>query len=342
MIRVLVLLLAIFFIGCSEKQYFKPSSIEGKFEVESSLSSSIIQSNKNGAVLKDGTLIAKDGIYKANLKSEYLFLNKSGDYILVGDYTNNNLYFLNTDGKILKTFEFPYMPISANLKDNFLAVVLSDNSSLIWDTNTNEELFSDKSSVVYAINSKSASPLFLDSSVVFPTLDGKLLLVSLDSFKVLRTITLSSGGYFSNIIFLDLNEGAKSSGKLSLNKEPNLIVATNAKVLSIYNGKQFSYEANINDIVYNNDKIYIISLEGEVIELDLLLNELHKKKFQFANLSSLIIGDSIYTLESQGYLIKIDKNDFKDSIYKIGIGEYKQSFYIDDTIYYDDNIIKVK
>lgn len=338
MIRALVLLLAILFVGCSEKQYFKPNSIEGKFEVESSLSSSIIQSNKNGAVLKDGTLIAKDRIYKANLKSEYLFLNKSGDYILAGDYTNNNLYFLNTDGKILKTFEFPYMPIAASLKDNYLAVVLSNNSSIIWDINTNEELFSDKSSVVYAINSKSASPLFLDSSVVFPTLDGKLLVVALDNFKILRTITLSSGGYFGNIIYLDLNEASKSS----LNKEPNLIVATNAKVLSIYNGKQFSYEANINDIVHSNDRIYIISLEGEVIELDLLLNELHKKKFQFANLSSLIIGDSIYTLESQGYLIKIDKNDFRDSIYKIGIGEYKQSFYIDDTIYYDDSIIKVK
>lgn len=336
MIRNLLFIVIIFFVGCSEKQYFKPAVVDGKYKIDDSLPSPIVQSNKNGAVLKDGTLLTDNGIYNIGLKSDYLFLNQVGGYILVANYTNNNLYFLNTDGNILKTFKFDYMPISASFRDHYLAVVLSNNSSIIWDTDTNEQLFVDKSSAVYAINSKNASPLFLDSSVIFPTLDGKIIIVSLDNYRITKTITLSLGSYFGNIIYL-------TTFGVSNNKQmPNLIIATNKKLVSLYNGTEYTYQADINDIVYKDNDIYIITLEGEVIELSLDAIPLHKRKFPFANLNSIVVGDSIYTLESQGYLIKINKKDFSDSVYKIGIGEYKQNFYVGDTIYYDDNIIKVK
>ena len=98
----------------------------------------------------------------------------------------------------------------------------------------------------------------------------------------------------------------------------------------------------MNDILSKDGKIFVLSLEGEVIMLDLLLNELNKKKFPFATLNSIIVSDAIYTLESQGFLIKIDLQTFSDEIYKINIAEYKNSFYTDSTIYYDNKIIKVK
>ncbi|RAX54873.1 hypothetical protein CCY99_01630 [Helicobacter sp. 16-1353] len=319
----------IIFVGCSEKKYFTPdkNSILGEIKVDGKLDSDIYQSNKNGAVLKNGTLITKDGIYQIKLKDNFSFLNTSGDLLLVANYDDNTLFILNKDGKELKSFPFDYMPISASLRDNILAVVLADNTSIIWDINVNELLFSHKSPASYAINSKAASPLFLDTTIIFPTFDGKIILVSLDNFKIIRTIALGSGIFFNNVIYLAL-EGE------------NLIVATNNKLMTLISGEDFSYDVNISDVLYTNNKIYVLSLEGEVIELDLLLNELNKKKFPFATLNSIIVKDNIYTLESQGYMIKIDKNNFIDSIYKIDIDEYKDSFYTDDVIYYDNKIIR--
>lgn len=327
----LFLFFSIFFTACSEKQYFTPNKdlIKGDFKIDSKLSDDILQANKNGAVLEDGTLITKNGIFDANLKSEYLFLNATDDNIIVADYSNNNVHFLSTEGKILKSFEFEFMPLSASVKDNILAVILANNTAILWDIATNEELFSNKGGSVYAINSKNASPYFVDSTIILPTLDGKLIVVDLNAYKILRTITLGSGNYFGNIIYLSV-EGE------------NLIVATNSKVSTIVSGKEFSYAVNVNDILSKDGKIFVLSLEGEVIMLDLLLNELNKKKFPFATLNSIIVSDAIYTLESQGFLIKIDLQTFADEIYKINIAEYKNSFYTDGTIYYDNKIIKVK
>lgn len=330
--RFLAILLLIFcFFACSEKRYFEPNSdmIKGEFEIDSKLSNDIIQANKNGAVLENGNLITKNGIINAKIQENYLFLNVSDDMIIVSDYSNNNVYFLSNDGNILKQFEFEFMPISASVKGNVLAVILSNNTAILWDINTNESLFSNTSGNVYAINAKNASPYFLDSTIIFPMLDGKLLVVSLDSYKIMRNITLGSGNYFGNIIYLSV-------------ENENLIVATNNKISTIISGKEFSYAVNVNDVLHKDDRIFVLSLEGEVIMLDLLLNELNKKKFPFATLNSIVVSDSIYTLESQGFLIKINLDTFVDSIYKIDIGEYKNSFYTDDVIYYDNKIIKVK
>ena len=326
-----ILLLASFllFIGCSQKQYFTPSEdrILGEVEVDEVLEYPISQANKNGALLSNGSIITKDGIYNISLKENYEFLNTVGDLILVANYETNTLFILNKDGKEMYSFTFDYMPISASLRDNILALVLADNSLVLWDIDVNEKLFSSNNAVSYVINSKVASPLFIDDKVVFPAFDNKVVVVSLNNFKILHTIALGSDTFFSNIIYL------ASSGN-------NIIFATSGKLMTFVDGKDFSKAVNIKDIVFVNNKIYILSLEGEVIEFDLLLNELHRAKFQYASLSSLVINDYIYTLESQGYMIKIDPNSFVDYIYTIDIDEYKNSFYTNDVIYYDDKIIK--
>lgn len=325
----LLLIFFLFFIGCSQKQYFTPNEdrIIGDVGIDGVLDSHISQSNKNGALLDNGSLITKDGIYDIHLKDDYDFLNISGDLILVANYKSNALSILNKDGKEMYSFTFDYMPISASLRDNILALVLADNSLVLWDIKTNEKLFSSNNAVSYAIDSKMASPLFIDNKVIFPTFDNKIVIVSLDNFKILNTIALGSGSFFSNIIYL------ASSGN-------NIVFATGSKLMTFIDGKDFSKSINIRDILCVDDKIYVLSLEGEVIEYDLLLNELKKTKFQYANLSSLIISDNIYTLESQGYMIKIDPNSFADSIYRINIDEYKNSFYTNNIIYYDNKIIK--
>lgn len=325
----LIVALGALLVSCSEKKYFTPaeSKILGEAGISERLKAPIVQSNRFGAVLEDGSLLLKDGIFPINLKDNFIFLNTAGNLILVANYEDNALFVLNTDGKELYKFPFDFMPISAALRDEILAVVLADNSIVLWDIRTNERLFSHKSAITYTINANNAAPIFNASSVIFPVFDGKIIIVNLDNLRIARTIALSSGESFNNIIFIHL-------------ENDNLIIATNKKLMTLVADKDFSYDANIRDVAYVNGRIYVLTLEGEVVMLDLLLNELRKKKFQFATLSAIIAKDSIYTLESQGYLIKINPNDFMDSIYKLDIDEYKDSFYTNDVIYYDDKVLR--
>lgn len=328
MIRLFILIF-IFIVGCSEKQYFSPAKedILGDIAIDDKLDSEVSQSNRNGAKLSNGSVITKDGIYEINLKENFIFLNTSGNLFLVSNYDDNKIYILNSDGKELNSFSFPSIPLAATLKDDILAIVLSDNSILLWDTKANEELFNVKNANVYTIDSRVSSPVFTKDNVVFPTLDGKLIFVNLKSLKITNNIAIGANNIFNNIIYLAF-EG------------DNIITATKNKLVTIIDGKDFNINLNVIDVLYANNKIYVLSLEGEVIEFNLLLKELNKKKFPFASLSGIIISDGIYTLESQGYLIRLDSNTFIDSIYKIDISKYKNNFYTNDIIYYDNQIIK--
>lgn len=318
--------LYLFFIGCSDKKYFTPQNVLGEIKIDDKLEKPIVMSNRNGASLSNGMVITKDGIFDIKLKEDLLFLNSINNLFLVANIKDNVISILNTEGVELQHFKFDYTPLSATLHNGILAVVLSNNTLMLWDTNTNEELFSLKSSIVYAIDSKLASPVFVNDSVVFPTLDGKIIFVNLNNFKVIRNITLGGGELFNNIIYLSVDN--------------NVVVANKHKLMTIVGNKEFNKDLDVLDVLFVNNKIYVLSLDGEVIEFDLLLQELNKKKFPFANMSGIIVKDDIYTLESQGYLIKINANDFVDSIYKIDISEYKNNFYTKDIIYYDNKIIK--
>lgn len=339
-----------FFSGCSEKKYFTPqeSQITGEMLIHEVLESPIARVNNGGAVLENGTIIAKNGeFYPLNLAENLTLLSAKNGVLLVSDYQNSALVRLNSDGKELQRFSFDFPPISAALQGDLLAVVLADNTSLLWDTRTNEKLFSHKGATTMSINANAAECVFWGSSVVFPLLDGKLLIVSTESLKATRTISLGGGGFLNNIIYLAL-EGE------------TLIAATNNRVLSLVGGRDFSYDVSVRDILQRGGRIYVLSLEGEVIELDFLLNELRKKKFPFASLNALVVGESVYALETQGYVLRVDLHTFNEEIYalalagepvceegacrpsakkRIKIGQ-KDSLNANGIIYYDEFVIK--
>lgn len=323
-----VIILCIFLISCSDKKYFIPQSIIGEIKADGTLEKSITQSNRNGAVLSNGMVITKDGIFDIKLKDNLIFLNNEDNLFLVSNTDNNTILFLNTEGVILKSFQFDYTPLSATLKNDLLAVVLSNNSLVILDTKVNDELFISKNSIVYAVDSKLASPVFTKDEIVFPTLDGKIVFVNLKSLKITNNISLGGGELFNNITYLNVD-----------NK--NIVAINKHKIMTVIGNKDFSKDIDVVDAIFSDNRIYVLSLDGEIIEFDLSLQEINKKKFPFASFSGISVNDSIYTLESKGYLIKINKNNFVDSIYKINIDKYRDNFYTKDVIYYDNKIIKL-
>ena len=113
------------------------------------------------------------------------------------------------------------------------------------------------------------------------------------------------------------------------------------KILSLGDGSFSIKDYNIKDIITNEQDIFIATLEGEVIKLDLSLAKVASKKFKFSNLFALGFGTSLYALESQGYLIKLNDNLTKASIYDFGFNEDEKTIIIGDTLYFEDSYIKL-
>ena len=310
------------FAGCSSKQYFEPEDTVGYYNAKQySLSEDIKYINKDGATLSDLKIISKNGISNTSLPKGYRFLNISDNIILSANQSAQLL--INK-----KVIQFKSNIVAATLKENLLALVYANNTLAIYDTTTEKFKYKEYQKTSAVNNTKIANPVFLDDIILFPTLDGNIVITSIKSYKLIKNINIDPNNEVNNIIFL------KTIGD-------TMIAATSNKILSLGDGSFSIKDYNIKDIITNEQDIFIATLEGEVIKLDLSLAKIVSKKFKFSNIFALGFGTSLYALESQGYLIKLNENLTKATIYDFGFNEDEKTIIIGDTLYFEDSYIKL-
>lgn len=313
----------IIFTGCSSKKYFEVDDTLGDYESNSaSLNDNIKSFNKVGATLDNGEIITKKGVSNFQLPEGFEFINLSEDTVISTNYLNKIL--LN------KTeHEFSTGVVAATLKDNILALVFMDNSIALYDINTKNILMKEYYSKSLANDTRIANPYYMGSLILFPTLDGKVIVVSSKSNKVIRTIVVDADSKFNNIIFLDV-------------VNDTLIASSSNKVVSVGAGVVNLKEYNIRDIISHGQDIFIATIDGQIIKTDISLNIQDRRKYKYAKFYALAYGTSLYALESQGYLINIS-NDFKsDKIYDFSFDNEENVIAIDDIIYHNDEYFIVK
>jgi len=315
----------IIFTGCSTKQYYEPEDTSSFKENTLDLDGSIIDLNSDGATLENDKFISKKGIIK-NTKKNYEFLNFSDGTVLASD-SNGSIYLNNkTTNSII---HFDKNIIAAAKSKNLLAFISVDNSITLYNLDTKQVLFKNylKSSIIN--NIKIANTVFLSSIVLYPTLDGKIVIVDLEKNTVIKTINIDPKSDINNIIFV---------------KEVNdiLIAATTKKLFSFVNSKVNLKDLDVQNIIVNKNNIYVATLDGEIIKYDFSLNKLASKKFKFAKINALAFGTSLYALESQEFLIRISE-DFKyTKVFDFSFDEEEKVIAIDNKIYFDDEYIILK
>lgn len=323
-------LLFLSFWGCSQKEYFKPLEVNGKVSFTSKLPSKIIETNKSGAVLDNSQILSKDGLSTFELQEGEAFIGFSNGVYLVSSHCND-LRFYDEKGSITKTFKLPACPVSASISENQLALVSNENTIYLYDIPSQKEIFSKKSNSAIAVNSMLQAPVFFGDMIYYPMLDGSVMIVSKKSLEVEKTIVIDSAPFFNNVIFLQVS--------------PNVtLLATAKKMLSLYGGNTYSYDAEIRDIKIFGNLIYITTLDGTIQELDFTLKPLRTLKFQFANFSAINITNGFLSvLESgSGYLIKVDLKNFSPKVYKIGISREENVFSQGNKLYYEKDILEFK
>lgn len=328
----LVTIISIFLItGCTTtRQYFEPEKVDEEIKFDTKLPSHIVSTTINGAVLKDGTVISLNGIEK-NLRvfKNVSLLNHSNDAFIISKL-DGDLYVVDSDGKEIFYKKFPLGIISAATDGEFLAILTCENEIQLIDMKNNQVLLDYKSAITYAQDSRMASPHFMNSLVIFPTLDGKIIIAQKNSGKIIRDVVISNEPFFNNVIFLDV-------------LGDRMFAATSTKIIMISPTITTNHRGEIKNIKIHNDRIYIFEKDGNVIMTDLDLKKIKSKSFKFAIFSNVALKNGfLYALEKNGYMIKMDLNLDSYKIYKLNDEVKDRSFVSNYGIYYDDRFLEIK
>ncbi len=320
--------LLLFFTGCGSKQYYEPKNIDTNLQLKSAaIKSNILSYTPYGVTLDNGKFISKSGITDLNISGSYEFLNDNAGVILAVD--KNSTLLIKKDNST-ETHYFDKDIVAAATKDNLVGLVLIDNSILLYDKNTKEITFKEYFKPSSINDLKIAAPVFLSTVVLFPTLNGKVAVVDLNSYQIVKTINIDPGSDINNIIFLETIGDA-------------LIVATSKKIFTFSNQKVSVKDYDIKNVVIKDESIYISTLDGEIIKFSKDLIKLASKKFKFAKFYTLGTGDeNIYALESQGYLIELDDDLNETKVYEFSFDEDEKVLTIDNKLYFGNQYFILK
>ncbi len=308
----------VLFTACSGKKYYEPKETSSNIELnKSSISSSIKSFNRVGATLEDNKFVTKAGVSTIELPKGFEFLNTTED----GKFIATNYIDKILIGNEEKAMKDPI--VAASVKNNKLAVVHSNNTMELIDLNTNKTLFKEYLPLSLANDTRIANPIFFGNLILFPSLNGRVLIVSSINNEQVKNIAVDHENEINNIIELSVIED-----------EQTLIVASPNKIVSISPKEILSKSYRIRDVVVAGKDIYIATIDGQLIKLSSNLEEIAKKKYKYAKFHALAFTNSLYAVESQGFLINIDKDFKKDTVYDFSFDNEERMIAIENSIYF--------
>ena len=324
---ILAVFVLVIFQGCSGKQYYTPAS-SSMFSIDKQVvitPSRIETINANGATTKDGRIINNFGISEFKLADGFQYVNNSSNGIISANKTGD-IFLSETN----TTINFRTNVIAATLQDNLLALVFSDNSYGIYDIKENKFKLKEYLENRFINDTRIAMPLILNKIVLFPTLDGKIVIVDKESFKVSRTLLIDSQNDIKNVILL------KTIGD-------TLIAATDSKIVSLNKGKYTTKDMIIQNYVVDDEFIYLALIDGSVLKLDFDLNIVATKKFKFAKLHAIGLDKekNIFLIESQGYIIALQKDFANEKVYKFPFYDDEKIYVNGSKIYFENKLLKL-
>jgi len=310
------------FSGCSSKQYFEPEKTYSASVAENGYDGVITKITRDGATLADGHYIGKNGVSNLVLGEGYHFLSESDRYILAGDEDGKLKIIDKQKNKTYKEITFDMPIVSASVRNGLVAYILNNNAFGLYSIRQGKKIIENRAERTFAIDARAASPLFIDTLVVMPMLDGKLIIFDVRDPETVKVVYLSSDKVFNNIVFLSRTGDT-------------LVAATPKKILTLGGEGEFDYRANIAEVAISGNRIYLFTKEGEIIKFNTLLDTIAKTKFKFAQFSAAtVIGNRVYALDKQGALIVLDTDLKKYKIYDVG--EVESSVFISGNKLYKD------
>ncbi len=323
-----LIIAALLFSGCSSKKYFEPEQTFSASNVSSTYGGNISDLSRDGGTLKSGQYIGKAGVSTVNLGEGYRFLNENDTYVLATNAKGILKVIDKKTKEAVRAISLHVPVVSATIQNGVIAYILNSNTFGLYRMEGNRKLVESRSEVTFAIDTRAASPIFIDNLVVMPMLDGKLIIVNIADTENAKVVYLSSEKAFNNIIYLSRQGNT-------------MIAATPKKLITLGNAGQREYSANISEVAYNNGTIYLFTKEGEILALNSALEVVGESKYKFAHYAvGTAFNGRVYALDQGGSLIVMDSSLTKHKIYDVG--EIDEPAFIAGTkLYKDGDIIEL-
>jgi hypothetical protein len=319
-----ILILLLLIVSCSSKNTFKPLIINGSYKKIKNIEYKLKNIKSNHIILSNNSVIIneKSNTKIYNLRKNYQFIN----------YSDNKIISTNNRGKMLvdnTIINIDNILIASSIKNSILANIYSNNSFSLYNLKTKRYILKEYLSPSLINDKRVSNPIFMENILLIPTLNGKVIVINIKENKIIKNITIDDNIDFNNIIYIKIIE-------------EKIFIATKNIIILIANKTFKKKRYNISHIASNNQNIYLSTIDGKIIKLDLELNIIKENKFKFAKFYALAITNFIYAVESQGLLIKMDKNLKKQSIYKININENDEIGVQNNKIYFGKKIIELE
>ena len=325
---VLCLLGTVLFSGCSGKKYFEPLDPLSAASASSSYDGRIVDLSRDGATLKSGKYVSKAGISTLELSDGYRFLSQSPRYVLSAN-PEGTLNIINKKTGLSERAISLHTPVvSASIKNGIVAYILNNNVFGIYEISKNKKLVESRSEKAYTIDTRAASPLFVENLIVMPMLDGKLIIVDSKNTENTKVVYISSERAFNNIIHLS-------------RRGDTMIVATPTKLITLGVKGKREYSANISEIAIDAKRIYLFTKEGRVLAVNDKLEKVVEAKYRYAHYAVAATQNKrVYALDQQGSLIVMNKNLDKQKVYELGELE-EPAFITGSKLYKDGRVIEL-
>ncbi len=324
----LIALGVVAFTGCTSKSYYEPQKVSSTIKFDEVLKTSINDVARDGVTFSDGSVVTKvRGLLSYKIPKGYRFLYDSGRSIIVADEVGD-LQIISR-GKTLFKKRFDTAVVGAAKRANLLALIFGNNKIVLYDISRDKVLYKEELEPTFALDSRVANPLFVNDLVIFPTLDGRLLVLDRNRRVVLRDIAISDKELFNNVIYLQEFHN-------------DIVAATAYKVISITPHSIYTKRGDIKDILYTGAYIYIFEKNGKITKADTKLQTIKEKKFDKALFVAVTMKGNIYVVEKGGYLIKLDPDLNLLGVYKLPSKIDEPVFAFKDRLFIGSGFIRLR
>ena len=314
--------LVLLFSGCSSKKYFEPETTFSASSASKSFGGELVDLSRDGGTLDNGHYLGKSGINAIDLGEGYRFLNESKRYVLAGNDEGILKIINKKTGETQRAVSLHIPVVAASIKNGIIAYILNNNTFGIYEMGANRKIVESRSERTFAIDTRAASPMFIESLVVMPMLDGKLIIVNINDTENAKVVYISSEAAFNNVIYLSRMGNT-------------MVAATPKRLITLGNAGKLEYKANISEVAIDGKKIYLFTKEGKILALNSSLEVVATSKFKFAHYSVATAFDGkVYALDQQGSLIVLNSALTKSKVYDVGA--VKEPAFISGTKLYKD------